>query len=227
MKIGKAWKGAALAVAATFGIAATANWNAEVRQVDNGHVIGNPDAKHTLTEFVSYTCNHCASFTKQGEGTLQFAFIGPGHMQREVRNIVRDPLDLTAAMLTSCGDPRKFPQNHVAFMRSQDEWLPIAGRATAAQRQRWNFGPHTARRRAIAADFGFYKMMERRGYQRTQVDQCLADDAKALALAKSSAADLAKYELSGTPSFAVDGEVLRGTHDWATLEPQLTALYRP
>ena len=34
-------------------------------------------------------------------------------------------------------------------------------------------------RRAIAADFGFYEMMETRGYDRPAVDRCLADAATA------------------------------------------------
>ena len=33
-----------------------------------GHRIGNPAAKVKLTEYISYTCPHCAAFTREGEG---------------------------------------------------------------------------------------------------------------------------------------------------------------
>lgn len=226
-------KGLAVAAVASFSIGASGaparpasgNWNTNVVATDGGHRIGKADAKVKLIEFVSYTCSHCATFTAEGDGALQLVFVGPGRVSREIRHIVRDPVDLTAAMLANCGAVKKFPGNHAALMLSQKKWLPITASATPSQRQRWNTGEYTARRRAIAADFGFYPLMERRGYRRTDVDRCLADDAMATKLAEASQVNLDKYHLSGTPSFAIDGVVLLATHNWATLEPQLSARF--
>ena len=217
---------ASLALMSTGASAQRANWNNEVRVDGQHHVIGDPEAEHTLIEFVSYTCPHCATFTKQGEGTLQLAFIGPGHMLREVRNIVRDPIDLTVTMLTHCGRTDRFSRRHEVFMREQEQWLPVARRATAAQRARWETGDYAARRRAIAADLDFYTIMERLGMRRAETDRCLSDDAKAQALVAASVAHTQEFELQGTPSFAIDGKLLADTHDWATLEPQLVVLYK-
>lgn len=217
---------AALFAAALFAMgAATPNWTTVVKATDGGHLIGNPNAKVKLIEFVSYTCPHCAHFAQDGDGALQLAYVAPGKVSVEVRHVVRDAIDLTAAMLTNCGPVAKFPRNHAAFMLSQKDWIPVAINATKAQQQRWYSGPDAARRRAIASDFGFYDIMARRGYERTEVDRCLADEATAKSMAATSAADTAKWDIPGTPSFAINGVLLSGTHDWSMLQPQIAARF--
>lgn len=214
-------RAAVLAGAALLSVGATStNWNTTVAETDGGHRIGNPDAKVKLAEFVSYTCPHCAAFTKEGEAPLQLGYIGTGKVSVEVRHLIRDPIDLTAAMLTNCGPASKFPQNHTAFMREQDRWIAPLGNPTAAQKQRWT-AAGAAGRRAIAGDFGFYGIMERRGYRRTDVDRCLADEAMARKLAETSAKDWDRPGIEGTPSFAINGVTMPGTHSWKSLEPQI------
>jgi protein-disulfide isomerase len=226
MTIASIARAAALAVAAVLSIGAAApkpsggNWLTAVVAIDGGHRIGNPAAKVKLVEFISYTCPHCAAFAKEGEAPLQVGYIATGKLSLEVRHLIRDPVDLTAAMLTNCGPAAKFPQNHAAFMLGQDKWMAPLASITDAQKQRWT-APGAAGRRAIASDFGFYAIMERRGYARTDVDRCLADDAAARALAETSAADWKRPGISGTPGFAINGTVMPGTHTWSALEPQL------
>jgi len=214
---------AVLGLAAIMALGNAPNWTLKVALTDGGHLFGNPDAKVSLIEWVSYTCPHCAGFSRDGDGALQIAYVGPGKINREIRHIVRDPVDLTAAMLTNCGPPAKFHRNHAAIMFSQSEWLPLLDTASSAQRARWHSGDHAARRRAIASDFGFYAIMERRGYRRTEIDRCLADGVRAKNLADNSQKDSEKYFVKSTPSFAIDGILLAGTHDWSLLEPQLKA----
>ena len=95
-----------------------------------------------------------------------------------------------------------------------------ARNATQAQRSRWQFGTNSARFQAIASDLDFYEIMETRGYRRADLDRCLSDEAKAKALADTSAADVAKYQLTGTPSFVLDGKLLEA-HDCPSLEKRL------
>lgn len=216
-------KALALAATAAMTISANGNWNTTVVQTDAGHRIGNPEAKVKLVEFISYTCPHCARFAVEGEGPLKLAYIGTGKVNVEVRHIVRDPVDLTATMLAHCGPAAKFPLNHAAFMHSQKDWLPTANKRTAGQMQRWTSGDHAARRRAIATDLGFYKIMERRGYRRTETDKCLNDNAMAQKLSQATVANGTDYGVSGTPSFALNGITLAATHDWKSLAPQIDA----
>ncbi len=210
-------------IAASGAIAGSSSYINQVRETGGGHQIGNPDAKVAVQEFVSYTCPACANYTRFDHGALELAYVATGDVTLEIRHIIRDPIDMTAALLTHCGATGKFPQNHKAIMLGQDKWLPRAQSATAAQRRRWDSGTNAARRRAIASDMGFYAVMETRGYRRTDIDRCLADEAKAASLAEASKINGEKYFVSRTPSFAINGITLAGTHDWGLLEPQIRA----
>ena len=197
------------------------NWAGMLEKTQGGHLFGNPEAETKLVEFMSYTCSHCATFARKGDGAIKLAYVPTGKVNYEIRHLIRDPVDLTAALLTHCGDPKKFGANHEAIMYRYDEWIEKARTATQAQRSRWQFGTLSARFQAIASDLDFYEIMETRGYRRAELDQCLSDEAKAKLMADTSAADVQKYGLTGTPSFVLDGELLDGTHDWPTLEKRL------
>lgn len=229
MKLKRVVQAAAVAAAALLATVAPAqqsapNWLITVAETDGGHRIGNPEAKVRLTEYISYTCPTCARFAREGEGPLQIGYIATGRLNLEVRHLIRDPVDLTAAVLANCGPASKFPQNHAAFLHQQDRWIGPLASATSAQQQRWRVAG-VAGRRAIAGDFGFYRLMEGRGYSRVEVDRCLADDALASKLAEHSDRDWKRPGIGGTPSFAINGIVMPGTHSWAALERQLADFF--
>jgi protein-disulfide isomerase len=201
------------------------NWLNTVSVSPSGsHLLGNPAAKVKLAEYISYTCPHCAHFQKQSEIPMRLAYIQPGKVQVEVRHLIRDPIDMTVAMLTNCGPPSRFFANHSMFLLSQDNWIGRAADATEAQRARWSTGDNAARMRAIASDFGFYAMMERRGYDRPAIDRCLADRAMANRLAAQTA-EASKLGVQGTPGFLIDDTLLAGTYDWPSLNTQLEARF--
>lgn len=202
------------------------NPNSTVTRVNGGTIMGNPEADVTLTEYISYTCPHCATFAKEGEAPLKLAYVSTGKLKHEIRHLLRDPVDMTAALLVNCGAVSRFEQNHAAFMLSQDSWIGLMSTATQAQRQRWSGSDAASSMRAIASDFGFYKIMERRGYTRAQADQCLNNKAKADEMARISLADWKKPGITGTPAFAINGAVLTGTHSWRALETQLRARFQ-
>lgn len=223
----KSWASMAAAgvLACVATMAAAQNWTATVAKADSGTVIGDPKAKKVLTEYVSYTCPHCAAFTKEADSALKLAYVQPGKMKLEIRHLLRDPVDLTMALLANCGAAAKFPLNHNAFMYAQESWLPKMAASSDAQRQRWSTGEPAARRKAIAGDLGFYTIMERRGYDRAAANRCLSDEAKARELAEVSARDWKLPGIGGTPAFAIDGVVLSGTHNWQQLKGQLDARF--
>lgn len=213
------------AITAVSANAQTGNWDVEyATTVDGTHIVGNPDAEISLTEFVSYSCSHCSSFTKQSEADIRMLLIQPGKMRVEVRHVIRNPVDLAAALLTECGPDEKFFANHRLFMARHDDWMAKAVIAGQAQQQRWFTGAFGARMRAIAGDLDFYEMMEPRGYSRTEMDRCLSDEAQGRVLATRSQADGEAFGISGTPSFALNGKVLKDVHDWNGLRQAINAL---
>jgi protein-disulfide isomerase len=198
------------------------NWPTVVAETaDGAHRIGNPEAKVKLVEYVSYTCPHCAQFTREADDRIKLAYVTPGTVSLEIRHLIRDPVDLTVVMLANCGPAAKFPLNHATFMLQQARWIAPMSTASAAQRARWTSGDGPARRRAIAADFGLYQIMAGRGYGRTELDRCLADEAGANRFAQQSQRDWSRPGIDATPSFSINGLVMPGTHTWDALERQL------
>ena len=186
----------------------------------NGHLIGNPQAPVRLVEYTSYTCRECATYNLQSEGVLGLAYLPSGRIAIEVRLLTETPVDLAAAMLASCGDPARFPLNHNALLRSQAKWMELLPHATAMQRQRWNHPDLGTRNRAIAADLKLYEVMGSRGYDRQTLERCLADQTMARQLKAASSAAVAAG-VTQSPGFSINGKLLDGTHDWASLRPQL------
>ena len=200
------------------------NWNAVITRTDHdSYVLGNPKAKVKLVAFISYTCPHCAAFEAESEGPLRLSFIAGGQGSLEVRNFLRDPIDLTVALLTHCGPPSKFFLNHSAFLGSQSTWIEPATHPSPMQQKRWYGGVLTTRVRYIATDFHFYQIMETRGFSRQEVDKCLADTALAKRLADNPDKAQKDYAIQGTPSFLIDNVLLAGTYSWDVLRPQIEA----
>jgi len=217
---------AVIAAAGALTIAAskpTSNWLKTVNVTENGnHVLGNPQATVKLTEYVSYTCSHCGDFHKDADAALKLAYIMPGKGSVEIQHIVRDPIDLTVAMLTNCGKPKGFFQRHNDFMTGQETWLAKLGSTSQAQQARWYKGTLAARMQAVAHDFGFYQIMDKRGFSVGQVNRCLGDSAMAARITKQGV-QASENGVNATPSFAINGTVLSGTHNWKSLDPQLAA----
>jgi len=198
------------------------NWLGLVGVTDNGsHRLGNPNAPVQVTEYVSYTCSHCAHFHKEADPVLRLTVVPKGQVAVTVTNLLRNPIDMTVAMLTACGDPKGFFARHNAFMGTQEAWLPKADTFSQAQQQRWYAGDHASRMRAIASDFGFYAKMEQFGMSRAKVDQCLANKAE-LDHLRAQMAESQALGINSTPSFTLNGKVLADVHSWGPLSSAIT-----
>lgn len=207
-------------------IGAAPNWLATATVTkDGGHLLGNPAAKVKLTAFESYTCHYCRDFEKQASAPIRLGYVQPGKVSLELRHVIRDPVDLVAAMLTECVPPAKFFDVHRALYLDFDKTLALLSDHTSAQEARWRgtAQDRAAGRRTIAQDFGFYDILEKQGLSRPQATRCLNDNALAQRLVDQTQADDKKYDMSGTPSFALDGNMLVGTHTWDLLQPQIDA----
>ncbi len=218
------FKIAALVAAALLCVAAapkSVGWSRTVSLTPAGYnLLGNPKAAVRLTEYVSYTCKDCARFQMQSDGVLLLAYLPSGRLAIELHPVIESPIDLTAAMLANCGPKEKFFMNHNALLRSQPGWIKPLAHASNIQRHRWAGPELGARNRAIAADFGLYAVMATRGYDRQTVERCLTDKAVANRITAQSTAALAAG-VTKTPSFSLGGNLLKDTHDWASLRPQL------
>ncbi|MEN7535811.1 thioredoxin domain-containing protein [Aurantiacibacter flavus] len=203
--------------------AAAQDWTAEVTPTERGYLVGNPEAPVKLITFVSYSCPACRNFEQQSEAELKADYIDDGGTSVEVRSAIRNILDLSATLLTTCGPTDRFLGNHEAFFATQSEWLGKAREITPEQQERWQNATIGERLKAIASDLGFYELMEARGYTKGELDACLINEARAETIVNNSVANQTEYPYTGTPSFAVNGTLLDGVYSWAALKPKLVA----
>lgn len=205
---------------------AAPNWGAKVTVTPNGSMLlGNPAAKVRLTEYVSYTCSHCAHFNKELELPLRKGLVPRGEVAVTVSNYLRNPVDLTIAMLTACGSPAGFPRRHDTFFATQEQWIGRAQNLTPAQMERWQQGTEIDRMRAIAADFGFYDMVKAWGLTHAQADACLANKVTRDRI-DAQQAEAAGFGINSTPSFVLNGKVL-AVHDWPSVSAAIDAARSP
>lgn len=200
------------------------NWQSQITRTERGHLIGNPEAKTQLIEFISYTCPHCADFTAQGEPALELAAVAPGKIGLEVRPVIRNAIDLTVTLLAQCGDPAGFKVRHQTLMLSQTDWLGKARNAPQTQQAIWARGDKASRMNAASA-LGLSDLLARRGQSQSELDACVMDDIAARKLIENGAADRAEFVVPATPSFVLDGKLLNEVHSWQALYPVLSAKF--
>lgn len=201
--------------------APTRDWSTTAQQnADGAFVIGNPAARVKITEWASYTCSHCADFSQQSQPVLKDRFIRSGSTSLEIRHLVRDPLDLGAAILARCAGPRGFAGMHAAIFAAQDRWLPQGSTFAQGNAERLQKLPRLVAIRQFADGAGLTAVAKARGLTETQVAACFADQTavdRLLALSGSAPA-----EVTATPTFYVNGKLVPNV-DWARLEPVLRA----
>lgn len=201
-------------------------WQAEITRTERGFAIGNPKAEGSLIEFISYTCPHCATFTREGEPALDLALINPGKMKLEVRPYIRNPIDLSASLLVMCGDDKGLKNRHNLLMTTQNEWLEKARQAPRSQQEVWFRGDASARVNAASA-LGLIDMLAKAGQSRGELTKCLMDDKAADRMIDNTDADRSEFAVPGTPSFALDGSLIKDVHDWSALYPVLSNRFAP
>lgn len=199
--------------------AAPVDWSKHVTTTPTGsYVLGNPAAKVRLVEYLSYTCPHCAHFAKDSSVPLRRDYIRSGKVSVELRNAVRDALDLTAATLVHCGATSSFFQRHEAVFANQDAMFAKIEAWQAANPRPTDLD---AAVKGFAGGSGLTDLMVRQGIPLARQNQCLADPKlRAMLLAQTKEA-FETRKISGTPTFLLGNQTLGG--DWNTINAYLRA----
>jgi protein-disulfide isomerase len=221
---GSATKGSANSGAAAAPVAPPVNgdWSSVVTQTpEGGFAMGNPNAKVKLVEYGSLTCPACAAFEEQGAKPLVDNYVKKGLVSFEFRNYVRDPFDITAALIARCGGTTSFFGLTRALFANQKEWMGKAQTADPAQLQALQNQPPQAQFKAIADITGLPAFAAMRGVPKAKSEACLADPAAASQLVQMNSDAVSNFNVQGTPTFLINGTTAEGGADWKVLEPQI------
>ncbi|MFM5883835.1 MAG: thioredoxin domain-containing protein [Novosphingobium sp.] len=187
---------------------------------EGGYLMGNPQAPIKLVEYGSLTCPHCAEFAEKSSAEIRDNFVASGRVSFEFRNFIRDAIDLTATQLTHCGSPESFFALTDQVFANQKTFFDAAEKAgkpaqdAAFQQEPAKRGP------AIGALTGLTDFFAARGIAKDQANMCLADTAKAEAMAANVTKQSDQYQITGTPTFLLNGKKV-DTNTWEEIKPML------
>ncbi|SNS83220.1 Protein-disulfide isomerase [Sphingopyxis indica] len=190
---------------------------------EGGRVMGNPDAPIKIVEFASLTCPHCADFATESHEEMKRDFIDTGRVSLELRNFIRDGLDLTAAAITHCAPvERYFPLTQSTF--ASQAQIFEAAQANPQGYEAAMKSPPSVRFQQLAKAMQLDQFYQSRGMTGEQVNACLGkvDDIQKLEDATNEA--VKKYDVRGTPTFLINGQVTEGVATWPLMRDRLRTM---
>ena len=187
---------------------------------EGGYLMGNPDAPIKLIEFGALSCSHCAEFAEKSFTKMRDDYIASGRVSFELRLFMLNALDIPAAMLATCGAPESVIPLSEQFWAWQGTMFDNLKAAGDARLQAAGSLAPNQRFAAIANVAGMDTFFAERGIAADQAAACLADVGKATTLSNQTQQANEKYQVSGTPTFYLNGKNL-STATWETVEPAL------
>ena len=186
---------------------------------DDGYLVGNPDAPIKLLEYASLTCGACANFTQTAAEEIKADYVDTGRVSYELRNQVHNGIDLTLAALVRCGNPESFHPLSEQVWRNFEQVMGTA-QQNAAGLEAAMTRPENERFAAVAESAGLLDFFASRGLSRDQARTCLADTESVTAIAERSDAQSAELDVTGTPTFFINGRKV-DTNNWEQLQVML------
>jgi protein-disulfide isomerase len=167
--------------------------------------LGPANASVTITEYASMTCPHCAAFTETVFPKIKSEFIDSG----KIRFVFREfPLDIKAAagsMLARCiakdDAPKYFAVVDLLF-KQQNEWVVKNTTETLT------------------------RIGKQAGLTQQAVEDCLKDQAllDKIAADQKFAAEVLK--VNSTPTFFINGEMLKGEQSFDEFSKRINSLLK-
>ena len=164
--------------------------------------LGSSDAKVVIVEYASMTCGHCANFHTKVFPELKEKYIDTGKVRFILREFPLDPLAASAFMLARCAGDGKYYPVVDAFFHQQSQW--------AVQRP---LEPMLA----IARQAGFTK---------ESFEACLTNQKMPDGIEWTRNRATEKFGVNSTPTFFINGKIVRGAMSIDELAKQIEPLLK-
>ena len=169
---------------------------------DDEMVMGNPKAKVTVLEYASASCSHCARFNADVFPAFKAKYVDTGQVKYVFREFLTAPPQLAAAgfLTARCAGKDKYFSVLDGVFRSQDEIF-----RTGDMR-----GP-------------LVRVAKSAGMTEEKFIACVSDE-KALKALTDRVEKFAKEDnITGTPTFFINGKKLDGEQTLAALDTAIAA----
>jgi len=189
---------------------------------EDGYRYGNPDAPIKVIEYQSHTCPHCGAFAEEGGPAMKDKYVASGVVSWEIREQLHNPIDLLVAVLVRCGAKESFLPLSEQYWSNLVPEINKAQANQAALSEAQNLPPNQ-RFQKMAEAAGLLDFFSSRGIAREQALQCLADGDKVQAIADRSDKQSEELNVTGTPTFFINGRKIEDVAAWSGFEPALQA----
>jgi protein-disulfide isomerase len=158
--------------------------------------LGNPAAKVTVIEYASASCPHCARFNNEVFPAFKAAFIDTGKIHYVFREFLTEPTQFAAAgfLLARCA--------------GKDKYFTMLDVIYHDQMEIEQSGDYRG---------GLLKIAQSAGMSEPQFDACISDDKSIQALNDRVETYAKRDNITGTPTFIVNGKVMDGEQSLASL----------
>ena len=167
--------------------------------------LGPANAPVTITEYASMTCPHCAAFNENVFPKIKSEYIDSG----KVRYVFREfPLDIKAAagsMLARCiakDDPGKYFAVIDMLFRQQNDWVVKNTTETLT------------------------RIGKQAGLSQQAVEDCLKDQALLDKIAADQKFANEVLKVNSTPTFFINGEMIRGETSFEEFDKRIKSLLK-
>jgi len=187
---------------------------------EGGWLTGNPNAPIRLVEYGSPTCPACAHFSVTGMQQLRDDYVNSGRVNYELRIVpLHGTIDLVITRLLECG-PKEAAHPLAEQLWANNAPILTTAQAAGAGLQDAMGLPENQRFIAFADRSGLLDFFAARGISRDQAAVCLSDAAAIRSLADRLVAQNDKDQITGTPTFFVNGSRMDDI-EWAAVEAAL------
>jgi len=169
-------------------------------------VLGSADAPVTLIEFASTTCSHCAAFHEESWEQLKTNYIDTGRVRFILREFPTAPAAVAVAgfQLARCGGA------------TPEQYYARVGELFRQQQAIFATGTMDGIRRKFIEIGGAVGLTEE------QVTQCI-NDPSAVERIQTIAEGSQQFNITGTPSFVINGVKYEGAPNYAGVSAALDA----
>ncbi len=157
-------------------------------------IMGDPEAPITIIEFASLTCPHCASFHTETLPQIKTEWIETGRAKLVYRDFPTAPVALAVygAMVARCAPEDRYFKFLEVFFKQQRSWTG---------------SPDPMKALAQLARLG--------GMSQADFDACTQNEALFEGIRERALDGQIEFNIESTPSFVVNGRVVRGGMSYA------------
>lgn len=181
--------------------------------INKDMIMGDENAPVELIEYVSVTCNHCATFHNTVLPRIKEKYVDTGKVKVVSRSFMLNGIDARISSLTRCVSEKRYSTFMDMLFSRQTSWYNIP----EYQRLMGIHDQETATNMFIDHTMSEVEKMARQlGLNKKKIDACLNSKEVSEYLFNVQQEGIQKYKINATPTIVLNNRVVN--NDYASIE---------